>query len=211
MIEEELLLQKALSLGLVRDDLRVRRALTSAVIETASARENTAEPSDDELQKFYQGEQDFFASPGQLHVRQVWFRANSPEDAAAAQQRAADAVRRLRAGEAFAAVRAGGDEEFAPLPDALLPAAKLGDYLGPTALRTVFSMQPGEVSEPVRSNTGYHVLLLVDRTPGDAPPFDDIKPQILAEYRRRASDHALRQYLDELRHGADVTIAPEIP
>ncbi len=211
IIEEELLLQKAVSLGLVRDDMRVRRALTSAMIETAAAGGGSVEPSDAELEKFYAGESDFFASPGQLQVQQVWFRANSPAEAPAAQQRAAGAVRRLRGGESVETVQRSGDAEFAPLPNGLLPAAKLGDYLGPTALRTVFAMQPGEVSEPVRSNTGYHVLVLLARTPGDAPAFEDIKPQILAEFRRRGTDRALRQYLDELRSAAEVELAPDLP
>ena len=55
------------------------------------------------------------------------------------------------------------------MPDALLPAQKLLEYLGPTALRTALELEPGAWSEPVRSGSGYHLLHLVDRDPPVVP------------------------------------------
>jgi parvulin-like peptidyl-prolyl isomerase len=212
LIDDELLLQRALELGLARDDLRVRRALTGAVIESVVANQDSFQPNDREVRDFYERERDFFTSPGQLRLRQIWMRASTPADSPAALQRAQGAVERLRQGEDFDAVKqALGDQELAPLPDALVPATKLGDYLGPTAIRTAMTLQPGAVSDPIRSNSGYHVLQLIDRRAADPPPLDDIKPQVIAELRRRAADQALRAYLDDLRSRADVTVAPNKP
>lgn len=212
LIDDELLLQRALDLGLAHDDLRVRRSLTAAVIESVASEQEGVTPDDNELRAFYESDREFFTSPGQLRVRQIWLRAANAADATVAQQRAQQAVERLRQGEDFATVKAAvGDKELAPIPDALLPVSKLGDYLGPSAIRTAMTLAPGEVGEPVRSNTGYHVLQVVERNAAEPAPFDSVKSQVLAEYRRRAADKALRAYLEDLRRQADITVVGNLP
>jgi hypothetical protein len=209
LLDEELLVQRALELGLARHDARVRRDLASTVIDAVVAEHEDAEPSERELEAFYDEHRDFFSRPGRLRVRQVWCRVAGEEDDAAA--RARQAAARLRAGETIAEVReALGDREVAPLPDALLPAAKLLDYVGPTALRTALGLAVGEVSDPVRSGSGYHVLQLLEREAEWLPPLAEIAAEVRAEHRRRAGDRALRAYLDDLRARAEIELAPAL-
>ena len=102
-----------------------------------------------------------------------------------------------------------GDPPVAPLPDTLVPPAKLREYLGPTALRTVLELAPGEVSAPARSSAGYHVFELVDREAPVAPPLGDMEDEVRAEFLRQASDRALGRYLDMLEGAADIRIASD--
>ena len=67
----------------------------------------------------------------------------------------------------------------------------------------------GGASDPQRSASGYHVLVLLDRSPGFAPPLSDVQEEVRAELRRRASERALRDYLDDLRARADVRVRSE--
>jgi parvulin-like peptidyl-prolyl isomerase len=208
LVDEELLVQRGLALGLVRVDPRVRRELAAAVIAAAVAEGGAGEPSPEELTVLYETEGGFFAGGARLHVRQVFVPAEAPE----AEERAREAARRLRAGEALEAVRTAlGAPEPVPLPDAPLPAAKLADYLGPTALRTALGLTPGRVSEPVRSAAGHHVLLVVRRDGAAVPPLAAVEAEVRAEWHRRASERALHTYLDQLRLEAEVTIAPALP
>lgn len=211
LIDEELLVQRGLELGLARQDARVRRDLTAAVIDAVVTEHEDGTPPDAELEAFYRRERDFFARPGRLRVRQLWCRADTAADAPSAEARARAAAASLRAGEDFAGVRARlGDPEIAPLPDALLSPAKLLDHLGPTALRAALELEAGAVSDPVRSATGYHVLQVVEREAEWVPPREEIADEVLAEYRRRRGERALRAYLDGLRARADVEIAPSL-
>lgn len=211
LIDEELLVQRGLALGLARHDRRVRADLTQTVLEGVLAPLEAEEPSPAELAAFYDTHRDLFAGPGRVHVRQVFVRVTVPDDPAA-QARATEAAQRLRAGEPIAALQqALGDTPLSPLPDMLLPPAKLRDYLGPTALRTALLLGEGEVSNPIRSGTGYHVLQLVERESDRVPPLDEIRPQALQEWRRRQGEAALRAYLDELRTASTVVVAEPPP
>src|SRR5206468_7496020 len=193
---EELLVQRGLELGLARQDARVRRDLTAAVIDAVVTEHEDGTPSDPDLEAFYQRERDFFARPGRLRVRQLWCRADTAADAPSAEARVRAAAASLRAGADFAGVRARlGDPEIAPLPDALLSPAKLLDHLGPTAPRAALELEAGAVSDPVRSATGYHVLQVVEREAEWVPPREEIADEVLAEYRRRRGERALRAYV----------------
>ena len=211
LIDEELLVQRGLELGLARQDARVRRDLTAAVIDAVVTEHEDGTPSDADLEAFYRRERDFFARPGRLRVRQLWCRADTAADAPSADARARAAAASLRAGEDFAGVRARlGDPEIAPLPDALLSPAKLLDHLGPTALRAALELEAGAVSDPVRSATGYHVLQVIEREAEWVPPREEVADEVVAEYRRRRGERALRAYLDGLRARAEVEIAPAL-
>jgi parvulin-like peptidyl-prolyl isomerase len=209
LIDEELLIQRGLELGLADHDARIRKDLTVAMIDSIVAPTSDLRPTDAELQSFYEEIRGFLTQSNQLHLRQIWVRVPTLADSEGAHGRATEAAKRLRGGDDFAEVKSSlGDEEIAPLPEALLPATKLADYLGPTALRAVIGLEVGQVTDPVRSSTGYHVLQVVDRAAGETPRFDEVKPQVLAEYKRRAADRALRTYLDDLRVRSEVETLP---
>lgn len=208
MIDEELLVQRALELGLARHDRRVRADLTSALIASVVSEVEERTPGASELETFYAENRGFFARPDRLRARQILVR--SGDDPEAARARAERAASLLRVGEEIARVAGElGDPEDAPLPDALLPPMKLREYLGPTALRSLLELQVGGVSEPVRTQAGWRVLVLLEREAEYAPPLAEIEEQVRAEWLRRAGERALREYLDELRRGADVEIAAD--
>jgi parvulin-like peptidyl-prolyl isomerase len=208
LIDEELLVQRGIELGLANKDRRVRAEITSAMIGAVLSDLDDREPSRAEIEDFYQQNRDFFTRPGRLEVRQIFFRVANLNAEPDALRRAAEAEGRLQRGEDFAAVRdALGDRPPIDLPEAPLPPGKLRDYLGPTALRTALGLEVGELSRPVRSGTGIHLLEVVERLPDEAPELATIHTEVAAELRRRAGDRALRAYLDELRAGADVVVA----
>lgn len=206
LVDEELLVQRALDLGFARSDRATRSNLVQAVVGAVVSEAESWEPSDTEVGAFYEDNRDYFTTPGRIRLRQILIR--DPQGLA----RAEDAARRLRAGEPYPdVVKELGDTEIAPVPDTLLPASKLREYLGPTATRTVLELETGAISDPVRSSTGFHVLEVVEREEPLVPPLDEIRDLVRAEARRRHADRALRAYLDELRADADVQVSSRVP
>jgi len=207
LVEEELLVQRARELGLDRRDRGLRSRLVTAMVETILADAKRADPSEDDLAAFYRDNASFFVPASRAWVRELKVEAGEGRSEEEAHDRAAEAVRRLRAGEEFAAVAAAlGDRAIAPLPDGPLPAATLREYLGPTLTARALALEPGGVSDLLRGPTAFHVLQLVALERPPPPPLAAVESEIRSEMRRRADEEALRAYLDDLRRQATVVV-----
>jgi len=196
LIEEELLLQHAMDLGLVRRDPRIRGQLVAGVVEAVVAEADASEATDEELRAFYEANRGYFVRPGRLRVRRYRI-AGSDE---AARVRADEITRALRAGRTPPAA----DQAAIPVPDALLPLAKLQQYLGPALTAAAGRLEPGVASQPIAQGGAWQVLQVIEREPDVTPPFEEIRPAVEEEARRRGGEAALRRYLDDLRRRAVV-------
>ena len=66
MIDEELLLQRGIELGLPRYERNARRAIVAAVVSAVTAEAEGSEPSQDELRAFYRDAGERFSRPGRM-------------------------------------------------------------------------------------------------------------------------------------------------
>lgn len=203
LIEEELLVQRGLALGLARADRRVRGELTAAVIGSVLAGVE-GEPSAAEIDAFYVEHADEFRAPGRVQVEQIFFGDRREDDARSAR-------RRLDEGAGFDGIRAEGDPEPVPVPASPLPPARLVDYLGPTVARAALTLPQGGVAGPLRSGWGYHVVRVAEREEASVPALDDIRDEVRGELLRQAGDRQLRAYLDELRAAGAVVVREVLP
>jgi parvulin-like peptidyl-prolyl isomerase len=212
LVDEELLVQRALELGLAQNDRTVRSQLVAVMLASVTEAAALREPEDDELRAFHAEHAEWFQEPTRLHVRQLWVRGEPARRIDDMRQRAATAAARLRAGEPFDVVAAAlGDVAVAQVPDAPLPPAKLVEYAGPDALAALASAAIGTITDPLPFAGGLQVLELVDQAPSRLRGFDDVAGEVRAEYRRRAGERALRRYLAELRERAEIRVTEVTP
>jgi hypothetical protein len=195
LVDEELLLQRAMDLELPRRDPRIRGQLVTTVIDTALSGDARGEPSEGTLRAFYDGHRSYFARPGRVRLvhRAV------PGTDAASRDRAVALAEALQAGRP-----PDPTPDVVTVPDALLPVAKLEQYLGPSVLQTVLALPVGGVTQPIASQGGYHVIRLAEREQEEIPPYDEVRALVRTEFVRRRGEEALRAYLDELRAGATI-------
>jgi parvulin-like peptidyl-prolyl isomerase len=210
LIDEELLVQRGVEIGLVESDQSVRKAIVKAMMDSILLEAESEKATDEELRAFYRDNQDYFTRPPALRVRQILFRNGT--ERADGLHRAEQADAALAGGLSFAdAVAQFGDASIQPVPDTLLPARALREYIGPTALETLLSLPAGTRTPPLPSPFGYQILELVEREGTDAPPFDTIAEQVEGVYARRGGERALRDYLTRLRDEASVGYAADAP
>jgi len=204
LIDEELLVQRGLDLGLGTSDLAVRKAVVDAMVQFAAAETAGRKPDDDELRAFYAGRPELVRTAPQVRVRVVSF--PSRDQAGIEAMRAA-----LRAGKDFdAAARSAGGEAVI-VPEMLLPAQKLGDYAGPAVRDAAVALKPGEAAGPIDAGGVPTFVLSLDRREGSAPPFEAVRDAVAEEWRRRQAETALDEYLAGLRRTAKIRYAPDAP
>ncbi|MFB3079598.1 MAG: peptidylprolyl isomerase [Lysobacterales bacterium] len=207
VIDEELLIQRGIELGLADSSPQIRKALAAAVIGQLTAEAEANLPGEQALRRLYESDPEFFTSTARYRLR--WLRLPASDDAA--QRKAENAYRQLSNGVTLEEVRQSTGLEPVPiLPDALLPLSKIMDYLGPTLASQVSMLKRGVFSKPIEGNGDLHILQLLEYQPEVLPPFEQARPVLEAEYLRRAGDDALRQYLQWLRLRSEVIVDLEM-
>jgi parvulin-like peptidyl-prolyl isomerase len=209
MIDQELLVQRGVTIGLLQSDHTVRKAVAMTVIDNIVAGVLAKEPSAEELRTFYDSHQAVFTMPARIHVQHIFVADSDPAES---RVRAEQAAAVLRTGENFAEVlQRYGNEYPATLPAALVPVAVVQRQLGPTLAETVLALREGEVSLPIPSATGYHVFRVLAREREQVQPYDTVKAEVKAEFLHRQRDQELQQQLDRLRAQAIVVLSPKAP
>lgn len=208
LIEEELLVQRGIEIGLVGSDRTVRKSIVNAMIDYVVADRAGHQPTDDEIQSFFDANKEYFAQTERLHVRRLYVKDLPERDV---EQRLQDITGRLSRGEAFGDVAGDMSDPILPeVPDTLLLPRKLRDYIGPTLTQAALQLETGTIGQPLKAGDGYHFLQVVDVQKGEIPSLQSMRPQVVAEYKRRTDDEALRDYLNWLKSGADIDrFAPE--
>jgi peptidyl-prolyl cis-trans isomerase C len=115
---------------------------------------------------------------------------------------------RIAAGEDFAALAF----ELSLDEATRLEGGDLGyvtqDTLTPELATAAYATPIGQVSAPVESDLGWHIVKVEDRRASPRPSFETLRPRIV----RFMTFDTIQQLLATLRDGADIEImAPEIP
>ncbi len=124
-----------------------------------------------------------------------------------------DAAARKKADEVLAKAKAGEDfgklaSEYSDDPGSKTQGGELGwatrqSFVQPFA-DALFAMQVGEISAPVQTQFGYHVIQLEEVQPARQRSFDEVRTELEAEYR---NDQAQAQFYEKSQQLADDAFA----
>jgi parvulin-like peptidyl-prolyl isomerase len=203
VIEERLMVDRGLELGLPHSDPAVRKTIVNAMIQLAIADSANVEPDERALAEFFDANRAYFTPADRLQLRRLVFRGEGSAS------RATEAHRRLATEDWAAVATELADTDLLSLPSSPLPVTKLRGYLGPSLTDAALQLPPGSISEPIADQGGYTILQVLSHQGDAAPPLPSIREQVAREYRRRAGDQALRDYLEGLRRHADVSVDEE--
>jgi len=167
-----------------------------------------------EIQKFYNDNIQQFQQPEQIRASHILLKTEGKDEAAVRKQ-AEDILKEVKApGADFAALAKKYSEDEGS-------KEKGGDldYFGrgrmvPEFDTAVFAMQPGQTSDLVKSQFGFHIIRLVDRKPAVTRSLDEVKAQIQDQITSQKADAQMaeraRQLQDRVKKRADLdTVAKE--
>ncbi|MDQ1728266.1 MAG: peptidyl-prolyl cis-trans isomerase SurA [Pyrinomonadaceae bacterium] len=167
-------------------------------------------PTIDELQKYFQAHQDKFRKPESVTISEL-FLSSAGKNEAEVKARALELVRQLRAGADFAAIAAANSErEVNGVRTGPQNKGRVGVFELPSLrediAKAIQDVKAGGVSEPLRSNDGYQIFRVDERTPAsNAVTFNENKVREAITIEN--SDKQRDEYLQGLRNEAYIKIA----
>jgi len=145
--------------------------------------------TDDKLKAFYEEQKDQYTTPERRKISHILFAINDKVDEKTALEKALKAQKEL-ANKDFAAVAAEvSDDQL---------TAKTGGDLGlfnAGVMEKSFedaasALKLGEVSNPVKSAFGYHLIKVTELVPGEIKPFESVKNEVTKAYQKAQAENA---------------------
>ncbi|MBI3281818.1 MAG: peptidylprolyl isomerase [Acidobacteria bacterium] len=161
----------------------------------------TIEMPDSELRRFYEANKERYRTPERVKVRHILVMTQGkPEpEVKKLEAKAGDLLRQLRAGADFADLARKNSED----PGS---AAKGGDLdwvvRGQTVKNfedTAFSLKPGELSNVIKTEYGYHIMQVLDKETARVKPFEKVKGEIASSQKRQMVFDKLQNSIEQAR------------
>ena len=195
LVDEELLVQRGIALGMISTDLTVRAAIINALVASITAEADAASPSDEKLEQYLAANTERFSFTARLHV-DAW-----QTDAESVAQAFISALR-----DSGAADTRGDIAPVPDLPAGLVDIEMLRNYLGPAITAAAAEMPAGSSALFARRGR-WIVIRIVDKQREAVTDLESIRNRVLLDYRRTLADEMLRDYVDDLRQRAEIRIA----
>ena len=214
MIEEELLVQRAIELKLHHQDIQVRKVLIEQIIEFILQLENV-NPSDEQLKQYFINNIGKYSSDVELKIDSIFLKSKSEGSAMLGSeydfelhQNELDNVKSFIETYDFSAAKQKFNESgFFIIPNGLIKYKDCIQYLGPTICNNLKSLNPGTVTEPIFYNNGFYFLKLVEikKSLAEAKDFSKFREQIIFDYQNYEDDQAFIKYIEFLKSRASIT------
>lgn len=167
-----------------------------------------------EVQKFYQeGPPDKFDEPEKItasHILLALRRDAPPEEALAVEKRTNELIERLKKGENFEDLALQNSSD----PTVKKNKGSVGSFtrevVMPEFADAAFKLKVGEISAPVRTQFGYHIIKVTGRNAPHAATLDEARDRITAYIQDQKRQKATAQVIQKLRDDAKIEIAPEL-
>lgn len=154
--------------------------------------------SDDDLQARYLEREKASGSSEQRHAAHILIEVKSKAAEAEALKKIQDVEKRVRAGEDFGKLA----KEFSQDPGSVASGGDLGmvgrGQFDPAFEKSMYTLKVGEVSAPVRSQFGYHLIKLLDIQKSEMPSFAALKPELEKEAKATKAEELFAAELEKL-------------
>ncbi|MFN0040489.1 MAG: peptidylprolyl isomerase [Burkholderiales bacterium] len=181
---------------------RARDQVVMAAFVSSLSRIPEDYPSEDELKQFYESNKSQLMAPAQYQIAQIFLPASDDSEKsvqAEALKKITDLSARLaKPGADFGKLAT----EFSGHKESAARGGEIGwvpeDQMVPEIRRPASRLAKGEISVPVRSSGGWHILKLLDKKPATVRPLADARTALINFMRTRKVQELERAYLEGL-------------
>ncbi|HID50176.1 MAG TPA: hypothetical protein EYP40_11305, partial [Chromatiales bacterium] len=159
------------------------------------------EVSDEELSSYYEQHlENYISQPERRKVRHILIQVDAGTDDAKARARAEQLAQRLREGADFSELaRSGSDDSVSAEQGGDLGFISQG-MMDKAFEQAAFRLKPGEVSPPVRSKFGYHLIRVDEIQPARVQSLAEVRDQIRKELQSERAETRFYESVDKLNN-----------
>jgi parvulin-like peptidyl-prolyl isomerase len=170
--------------------------------------------SDQDEKDFYKTNQRFYVAKAGVAARHILLKISSkatPAEDKAVLKRIKDIRKRIKAGQDFATLAQKLSEGPSKTKGGDLGFFDEGQMVKPLE-DEAFKLKIGEISKPVKTRFGYHIIRVYDSKPERKKSFEEVEEQISKSLRNKKFFEERRRLLGELKENAKiVSNLPEPP
>jgi peptidyl-prolyl cis-trans isomerase C len=190
----------------VREELKIRRWMESQV--------KTSDVTDADAKSFYESNLKEFEQPETVKASHILFMVDAdaaPEVVKEKQEAAQKAAARAKGGEDFTTLA----KELSEEPGAKESGGDLGffpkDRMVPEFANAAFAANLNDISEPVKTQFGWHVIKVTDKKAAGTVPFDEVNNQITSYLKSTRQREAVQKVMKDLKDSAKIqTFLPAV-
>lgn len=200
IIAFELIYAEALNNGLENDKeyKQQMEAMRKEILTQLSIKRliDTVKVSEEEANSYYEANKNMFKSQGMVSAKHILVDSK---------EKALEIKKEIEAGKAF---------ETAAKEYSSCPSKERGGDLGkftrgqmvPEFEEAAFAQKIGVVGEPVKTQFGYHLIKVEEKTEGENKTFEQVKNSIIDRLTQERQNMKYMQYTEELKKKYDVDI-----
>jgi hypothetical protein len=203
-VREEVLYREAVAVGLDQNDMVVRRRMVQKMEMLSQDLALLADPTDTELQAFFDEHKEDYRIPPELSFSHVYFNLDRRGDDAEAE--ALQILGELRA-QNPPPVRAPekGDRFMLGFDFDRLSTPQVAREFGTQFADSLTELEPGWQG-PVLSGYGLHLVYLEKRVDGRIPSWTEVRDRLVMDFNRTRSDRSKEALYEGLLQKYEVVI-----
>ncbi|MGE5238955.1 MAG: peptidylprolyl isomerase [Chloroflexota bacterium] len=169
--------------------------------------------TEEEMSSYYKAHQEEFTAPEQVKASHILIRvdATTSEDTRnKAKEKASEILARIKKGEDFGTLAS----EFSEDPGSKAKGGDLGFFSRGMMVKpfedAAFSLKPGEVSDMVETQFGYHIIKVSERKDAEVQPYESVKEAVKLKVTDELRKTRLIEYIDKAMKDSGVQLHPEL-
>jgi peptidyl-prolyl cis-trans isomerase D len=175
-----------------------KKNLTVLVADQAKL-EAAVTPTDADLQRMYSQNQEAFRTPERVKARHILLKTTGKpaSEEPAIKAKAEGLLKQIKGGADFAKLAKENSED-----GSAANGGDLGDWIThgqmvPEFDKAVFSLKPGETSDLVKTQYGYHIVQTLARQDAGLRSFGEVKGELAAQWKKQRANDLVQQASDK--------------
>ena len=184
-----------------RVDMMIDKMIEGELATTGAATEA-------EAREFYDKNPDKFKKGESVRASHILLMANAQADEAAkkaARTKIDGILKRARAGEDFAALAREHSQDGSAAQGGDLGFFQRGAMV-PEFDKAAFALKPGEISDVVTTQFGYHIIKVAERKGEETVPYDEVKTQVVEYLSNDKKRRRVDAFVEESKKRAKIEV-----